>query len=101
MADSEITLIGFDGKSKGAMQSDFMEYRVSGENWIPAGTHTLHVALPTPVSGTGSIVSVRGGGPSAELQGNFEEGIVYLISVNEDKTQVKITPQGPWSPPQD
>jgi len=101
MADIDITLIGFDGKSKGAMQSGFMDYSVSGEHWIPAGTHTLNVALPAPVSSTGGIVSVRGGGPSAELQGNFEEGIVYLISVNEDKTQVKITPQGPWSPPQD
>ena len=101
MADPEITLIGLDGKSKGAMDNEYREYSVSGEHWIPAGTHTLRVALPAPVSGTGGAVSLSGGGPSAELRGSFEAGIVYLISENDDKTGVRISPQGPWSPPQD
>jgi hypothetical protein len=99
MDEFSISLIGFDGKSKGAMEGDLGEYKVSSEYWIPAGAHTLRVALPQDTSVTG--VSVRGAGPSAELKGDFQAGIVYLVNISEDKTSVKITPQGPWSPPQE
>jgi len=97
--NSDITLIGFNDKTPGPLGGALMEYSIGAEHWIPAGTHTLRVALPAPVSNTGGAVRLTGRGPSAELRGNFEAGIVYLISENEDKTQVGIIPQGPWSPP--
>jgi hypothetical protein len=101
MGDS-ISLIGLDDKSAKAGPlggTELGDYKISSEHWIPAGRHTLRLALPLQ---KGNGVTVKGDGPSGEVTGDFEAGVVYLISKSEaDKPNFKITQEGPWSPPQE